>query len=304
MAPVVQGGAQFKYYNKNTRTTILGTSPDYLTVRRYDVEKGRAFTDHETKRMAHVTILGPVTVENLFGRSDPLGEIVKISGTNFKVIGVLKAKGDQGYYNPDDQAIMPYSTAMKQVLGVSTLREIDFEAEQNANIDQVQKDISVVLRQRHRLRAEAPDDFEIRTQAQILDTVSSVTRTFTILLASVAGISLFVGGIGIMNIMLVTVTERTREIGIRKAIGAKNRDILAQFLLESVVMSCLGGAMGAGLGIGVAMAIQRFAQFATLVQASSILLAFSFSAAVGIFFGLYPARRAALLNPIEALRYE
>ncbi|MCX7015215.1 MAG: ABC transporter permease [Candidatus Sumerlaeota bacterium] len=304
MAPVVQGGAQFKYYNKNTRSTIQGTSPDYLAIRRYEIDKGRAFTDHETKRMAHVAILGPVTVENLFGRSEPLGETIKISGINFKVIGVTKSKGDQGFYNPDDQALIPFTTAMKQLLGVTTVREIDYEAETGADIDKVLKDISAVLRPRHRLRADTPDDFEIRTQAQFIDSVSSVTRTFTILLASVAGISLFVGGIGIMNIMLVTVTERTREIGIRKAIGAKNRDILSQFLLESVVMSCLGGAIGVGLGIGVAQAIQRFAEFATLVQVSSILLAFSFSAAVGIFFGLYPARRAALLNPIEALRYE
>jgi len=304
MSPVIEGAGQFKYFNRNCRTTILGASVEYFPIRRLEIAKGRVFTEREIKRMAHVAILGPTTVENLFGRSDPINETIKISGINFKVIGVTMAKGEQGRSNPDDQAVIPYTTAMKQVFGMRTVREFNLEAEDNADTVKIQAAITALLRQRHRLRAEEADDFEIRTQAEIINTISSVSRTFTILLGSVAGISLVVGGIGIMNIMLVTVTERTREIGIRKAIGAKNKDILRQFLLESLVMSCLGGLMGVGTGIGATEAIQRLLQFATLTELSSILLAFSFSAGVGIFFGFYPARRAALMDPIEALRYE
>ncbi|MCX7011383.1 MAG: ABC transporter permease [Candidatus Sumerlaeota bacterium] len=304
MSPVIEGAGQFKYYNKNCRSTVLGVSNDYFPIRRLEIERGRAFTRREIERMGHVAILGPTTVANLFGRSDPIGETVKISGINFKVIGVTKEKGVQGRSNPDDQAVIPYTTAMKQVLGVGTVREINLEADAKADMDKIKESVTALLRQRHRLRETEVDDFELTTQAEIIETVASVSRTFTILLGSTAGISLLVGGIGIMNIMLVTVTERTREIGIRKAIGAKNRDILAQFLLESVVMSCLGGLIGIGLGIGLADLIQRLMQFSTLTQASSVLLAFSFSAGVGVFFGFYPARRAALLNPIEALRFE
>jgi len=304
IAPVVRGSGQFKYYNNNSQSVILGTSITYFPIRNFDVERGRAFTESEVERSARVAVLGATTVENLFENSDPLEETVKIKGINFKVIGVLRAKGDQGWFNPDDQAIIPYTTAMKQLLGVDYLREIDLQAVEGADHAQVQTEASQVLRRRHRIKSEAEDDFHIRNLAEMAQAASDVTQTFTILLGAVAGISLLVGGIGIMNIMLVTVTERTREIGIRKAIGAKDRDILTQFLLEAIVMSGLGGLLGVLAGVGGAEAIANLSQFGTVINASSIVLALSVSTAVGIFFGFYPARRAALLDPIEALRYE
>jgi len=251
-----------------------------------------------------VAVLGPTTANDLFGDASPLGETVKIKGINFTVVGVLKAKGDQGWSNPDDQAILPLSTAMKQLLGLTYLNEIDIQADEGADLTRVQEDATAVIRRRHRTAAGTPEDFNVRNQAEILETASSVSQTFTVLLGGIASISLLVGGIGIMNIMLVTVTERTREIGIRKAIGAKDRDILRQFLVEAILMSGLGGLLGVGAGVGVAGIIARFSQFTTAVEPSSIILALSFSAAVGIFFGYYPAWRAAMLNPIEALRYE
>jgi putative ABC transport system permease protein len=304
LSPVVQGSAQIKYYNKNTRCAIIGASMTYLSIRNFEVEKGRSFTEREAEHMARVAVIGSATKEDLFGSNDAVGEAIKINGINFRVVGVLKSKGDQGWFNPDDQAIVPYTTLMKQVLGVTSLREIDLQAYPDTDLKALQEDAKTVLRRQHRLLPETPDDFEIRNQADMLDMASSVTRTFTILLGSVAGISLLVGGIGIMNIMLVTVTERTREIGIRKAIGAKNRDILSQFLLEALIMSGLGGLIGVGVGVGIATAIARFTQFTTVTRPFNVLLALSFAAAVGVFFGFYPARRAAQLDPIDALRYE
>jgi putative ABC transport system permease protein len=304
LSPVVRGNAQVKYFNKNSRVSVYGTSITYLPIRNFDIERGRSFTEPEVDRMARVAILGPVTVQDLFGTDDPLNETVKINNINFRVVGVLKAKGDQGWFNPDDQIIVPYTTAMKELFGLDHLNEIDIKANDTADLSQVQQATTTVLRKRHRLQTQAPDDFEIRNQADMITMVTNVNRTFTILLGSIASISLFVGGIGIMNIMLVTVTERTREIGVRKAIGAKERDILLQFLLEALTMSAVGGLLGVALGVGTASIIAAATQFSTLVQLPSVLLALSFSAAVGIFFGYYPARRAALLDPIESLRYE
>ena len=304
MSPLFEASGQFKYLNKNLSATFLGVSSDFFPIRRLEIEKGHAFTERDIKRLAHVVVLGPAMAENLFGRSDPIGETVKLNGVNLKVIGVTKSKGLPGDHNPDDQASIPYSTAMKQFLGVRTVHEANLEAEDGTNSDQLRQAITALLRQRHRLRPEQADDFELRFQTQIILTATSVSRTFTILLGSVAGISLLVGGIGIMNIMLVTVTERTREIGIRKAIGAKNRAILAQFLIEALLMSSLGGLIGVAVGVGSAHVIQRLAQYVTIIEIPSVLLAFSFSAGVGVFFGFYPARRAAMLDPIEALRYE
>jgi len=304
IAPVVQGNAQVKYYNQNTRIAVMGSSPTYFTARNFDIGRGRSFTEGEVDSMMRVAVLGPTTVENLFQDEDPLGQTIKVNGINFQVVGVTKSKGDQGWFNPDDQAIVPYTTAMKQLFGLNYLREIDIQAVDGANLTKVQEDITSLLRQRHRLQPEAQDDFNIRNQAEIVATATNVTQTFTFLLGGIASISLLVGGIGIMNIMLVTVTERTREIGIRKAIGAKNRDIMLQFLIEAIVLSALGGLIGIALGVGGASMIAKLSQFKTFVQLPSVLLALSFAAAVGIFFGYYPARRAALLDPIEALRYE
>jgi len=251
-----------------------------------------------------VAVLGPVTVDNLFGKRDPIGQTIKLKGINFKVLGVLKSKGDQGYANPDDQAIIPYTTAMKQVLGLQNLREIDLQGNPDGDINQLQEKATVLLEKLHRIQSGIPDDFNIRNQAEIIQTASNFTQVFTILLGGIASISLLVGGIGIMNIMLVTVTERTREIGVRKAIGAQNRDILLQFLLESALLSCTGGLIGVILGIGSALLIGRFSTFPAIIQWPSVMIAFGFSALIGIFFGFYPASRAANLDPIVALRYE
>jgi putative ABC transport system permease protein len=304
VAPVVGGSAQIKAMNKNVRTSITGSSITYFDIRDFKVQAGRPFTEAEVNANARVTLLGPVTVENLFGNQDPIGQTVKLKGINFKVIGVLQSKGDQGWANPDDQAIIPYTTAMKQVLGLEYLREIDLQIDPNADINQAQEAASSILQKMHRLQPDEPEDFNIRNQAEIIQTASNFTRIFTVLLGGIASISLLVGGIGIMNIMLVTVTERTREIGVRKAIGARNRDILLQFLLESTLLSCTGGLIGVLLGILAAVLIGKFSPIPAEIQLPSILLAFSFAAGVGIFFGFYPASRAASLNPIDALRFE
>ncbi len=304
VAPVVRGSNQIKYFSKNTRSNVIGSSITYFPVRNFEIEKGRSFTEGEVKRMARVAVIGPITAENLFEEANPVGEMIKIKGINFRIVGITKAKGSRGRHNPDDQVTIPYTTAMKQLLGLDYLHEIDIQAADHVALHKVQEATMSILRKQHRLVEDAPDDFHIHNQAEIVETASEVSRTFTILLGSIAGISLLVGGIGIMNIMLVTVTERTREIGVRKAIGAKNRDVLLQFLIEAIVLSGLGGIIGVALGIGAAQMIAKWTQFLTVTKLSSILLAISFSAAVGIFFGYYPARRAALLDPIEALRYE
>ncbi len=305
VAPVVSGNAQAKYFNKNTRTSVLGTSITYFPARNFEIDKGRIFTEGEAERSARVAVIGSSTATDLFGEgNDPIGEIIKVKGLTFRVIGVMKSKGDQGWFNPDDQIIIPYTTAMRQLLGVDYLREINIHVSEKANLDDVQAKVTKLLKRRHRTPEGMPEDFSIRNQAEFIATATSVSRTFTILLGAVAGISLFVGGIGIMNIMLVTVTERTREIGIRKAIGAKRRDVLRQFLFESIVMSGLGGMLGVAAGIGAAKIIGKVTQFSTFIELWSILMALGFAVAVGVFFGWYPARRAAVLDPIEALRYE
>ncbi len=304
IAPVVNGNAQVKYLGHNSRTSVLGTAVTYLPIRDFQVERGESFNDADVDRMARVALIGPVTAENLFGAQDPLDQQIKLNGINFRVIGVLKSKGDQGWFNPDDQVLVPYSTAMKQIFGLEYLREIDVSAAEGTNLTDLQNRLTELLRKRHRLQPGMPDDVNIRNQADLLDQAEGASRTFTVLLGGIAGISLLVGGIGIMNIMLVTVTERTREIGIRKAIGAKDRDILRQFLLEALIMSGLGGMMGVLMGIGGARLLPMFTEFTTVVQTSSILLSLGFSAGVGVFFGYYPALRASRLDPIEALRYE
>ncbi|HUT01114.1 MAG TPA: ABC transporter permease [Phycisphaerae bacterium] len=304
VAPVVNGRAQAKYANRNQPIRVMGTSTTYLPIRDFQIDKGRAFTEAEVDRMARVAVIGPVTAENLFGVSDPLDQVIKIKGVNFTVIGVTRAKGDQGWFNPDDQAVIPYTTAMKQMLGLDYLNEIDVQAYDYADLSAVQERITALLRKAHRIQPGVENDFNVRNQADFIQMASEVTSTFTFLLGGVASISLLVGGIGIMNIMLVTVTERTREIGIRKAIGARERSILTQFLLETLILSGLGGLIGMAVGVGAAQLIPMFSPFSTSVDPFSIVLALSFSAAVGVFFGYYPARRAAALAPVDALRYE
>ncbi len=310
VSPVVSASLQLKYFNKNAQTATYGVAPTYLEIRNFEIDHGRMFTDLDVERMARVVVIGPVTAENLFGNDEPVGETIKIRGINFTVIGVLASKGDQGWANPDDQALIPYSVAMKQILGVDRLREIDvLTADLPGGNKAVVDGISDLLRRRHRLTADQENDFNVHDQAEMISMATSFGTTMSILLGSLGGISLLVGGIGIMNIMLVTVAERTREIGLRKAIGARERDILNQFLFESVLVSGCGGVLGVLLGVGVAMLIPVLArmsgaEFSTLIQLNSIVIALGVSVAVGVFFGYYPARRAAKLDPIEALRYE
>lgn len=304
ISPVVSGNVQMKYFNRNVRTNLTGASITYFAIRNFEIDKGRAFSEGEVSQRARVAILGPLTAENLFGSEDPLEKTIKVKGINFKVIGILKSKGDQGWFNPDDQAIIPYTTAMKQVLGLDYLREIDIQTFEGSDLNEAQEEISVQMRRSHRLTEGAPDNFNIRNQAESLETASSFSRTFSVLLGSIASISLLVGGIGIMNIMLVTVTERTKEIGIRKAIGAKNKDILSQFLIEAVLLSGIGGLIGVLFGVSLALIIDKVSEFKTIIEPFSILLSLVFASSVGIFFGYYPAQRAAKLNPIEALRFE
>ena len=304
VAPVVSGGAQLKYYSRNTYCSVMGVSVTYFPMRGFSVERGRAFTEQEVNSCARVAVIGPVTAEKLFGAVDPIGETVKLKGLNFRVCGVLKAKGDQGWFNPDDQALIPYTTAMKHVFGQERLREIDIQGRRGAELSKVQEEVASLLRRRHRRAEGSEDAFEIRNQAEMIEMLSSVTRTFTLLLGGIAAISLLVGGIGIMNVMLVTVTERTREIGVRKAIGAKRRDVLGQFIVEAVLLSGAGGVAGLALGLGLAWGMSRLFDFAVAVRPQDVALALAFSAGVGVFFGWYPARRAAALDPIVALRYE
>jgi putative ABC transport system permease protein len=304
LSPVVSGRAQVKYSNQNSNITVMGVAPTYFEIRGYEVQKGRIFGKGEVNGRARVAALGPTTVENLFGANDPIGMTVRLKGVNFRVIAVLKSKGDQGWFNPADQALIPYTTAMSRLFGQSHLSEIDVQAAEAAGVDGVIAGIERVLRRRHGIKEGEDSDFSVRSQAEILERVSDVTGTFTLLLSGIAAISLLVGGIGIMNIMYVTVAERTREIGIRKAIGARNRDILRQFLFEAVLLSVLGGLAGAVFGATLALTLGRLLSMTAVVKPAHVLLALSFSAGVGTFFGYYPARRAAMLNPIDALRYE
>ncbi|WP_373531630.1 ABC transporter permease [Vampirovibrio sp.] len=304
IAPVVSGSVQIKYFSQNVRSTMTGTAITYFQIRNFEVEKGRSFTESETEAHARVAVIGPLTAENLFGQSDPLEKTIKLNGVNFKVVGILKSKGDQGWFNPDDQVLIPYTTAMAQVLGVEFLREIDLQITPGQDINAAQEQATQILRQNHRTQPGEEDSFNIRNQAETIETASNFSRIFTILLGGIASISLLVGGIGIMNIMLVTVTERTREIGVRKAIGAKKQDILLQFLMESILLSCTGGFIGVLVGVVLALVIGQFTQFPAIIEPLSVILAFSFAGGVGVFFGFYPAQKAASLNPIEALRYE
>jgi putative ABC transport system permease protein len=303
VAPGVQGSVQLKYLNKNTRTTVYGTAITYFAIRNMEIDRGRAFSEGEVDRTARVAVIGPTAAKNVFGENDPLNEMVKVNGINFTIIGITKAKGD-GWGSTDDRIIIPYTTAMQQIFGIDYLRGIDVQADAEAALDKVQADVRALLRKLHRLQPDADDDFEIHNMAEIRDNANQVTSTFKYLLGGIAAISLLVGGIGIMNIMLVTVTERTREIGVRKAIGATEGNILTQFLVESVIISGLGGLIGLGLGVGISKMIPKFTPMATLVDWSSAILAIAVAGSIGIFFGFYPAWRAARLDPIEALRYE
>ncbi len=289
----------------NTNTQVIGTTPAYLNVRNIAVDQGSFFTDQDVTSMAKVVVIGPTARDDLFGQgSDAIGKTLRINNISFLVIGITQSKGGTGFANPDDAVYVPLTTAQHFLAGVTYVSTISVSAVDQQSMSTVQQAITTLLLQRHNISNPQSADFSILNQNDIVSTASSVTGTFTALLASVAAISLVVGGIGIMNMMLTTVTERTREIGLRKAIGAERNDISNQFLMEAVALTFSGGILGIILGWIVTLLVEKFASIHSQITLSSVLMAFGVSAAIGVVFGYYPARRASGLNPIEALRYE
>ena len=305
VSPEVRSGAQIAAGENNWSTSVMGEDVDYLTIRVWDIAEGAMFTEADVRSAAKVCVLGKTTADKLFLGESPVGQNIRIKNVPVKVLGVLKAKGvSMMGSDQDDTVIVPYTTGMKRFAGVTMLRSINVSAASADQLADVQNAIADLLRQRHRIQPGRDDDFILRNQKEIAEAQTATTDVMTALLAGVATISLLVGGIGIMNIMLVSVTERTREIGIRMAVGARGHDILLQFLIEAVTLSSIGGVLGIALGIGGAKMLTLIKHWPTLVSTNSIIIAFVFSAAVGIFFGFYPARKASQLDPIEALRYE
>jgi putative ABC transport system permease protein len=305
--PEMSRSLQVTWQNKNTNVQVVGTTSNYPEVRKYELASGRMFTSQEDQAMQRVAVLGPAVATNMGLQSSDalLDENIRIRGVQFRVIGILKSKGQTGFgMNPDEQILIPINTARFRVIGTDRLRSIGVLAQSEERIPDAMASIQKVLRREHRLTAGRPDDFQMRSQADFLNTLGETTQVFTYLLSGIAAVSLLVGGIGIMNIMLVSVTERTREIGIRKALGATRSAILLQFLIEAVVLCCLGGIIGIVVGSGGATLLSNLFQWNTKISPAAIGLAFAFSAAVGLIFGVWPARRAATLDPIVALRYE
>jgi putative ABC transport system permease protein len=308
VSPSVSARAQTIYGNKNWNTSIAGTGDRYPEVRNWDVESGSYFDESMVKAAAKVCVLGADVKTNLFEDEDPIGKVIRVKKIPFKVLGVLKKRGESaGFGSRDDQICIPYTTAMRRLQGIDYIQSIDVRAVSSALMAQAQAQIEEVLRNRHRIAPGAEDDFNVGNMSEIAETAAQATQMMTVLLGSIASISLLVGGIGIMNIMLVSVTERIREIGLRMAVGAREVDILLQFLTEAIVLSLMGGLIGIAVGVGASKIIKKIKMFAsikTVVSVESVLLAFFFAAAIGIFFGFYPARKASRLDPIEALRYE
>jgi len=289
----------------NWRTSILGTTTEWLQVQNWTMSAGRFFNDDEQRAAAKVAVLGQTVAQNLFGSANPIGQTVIVKSVPFTVVGVLQSKGQSGFgRDQDDQIVVPVTSQQIRLSGIWWVNSIVMSAASTDTIDAVIKSASGVLRLRHHLAASQGDDFSLRNVANIQAAFQETSRIQSLLLAGIAAISLLVGGIGIMNIMLVSVTERVREIGIRMAVGAKGRDILSQFLIEAVTLACIGGAIGIAIGATASVLTSKFAGWQTLVSAQSVVLAFGFSALVGVVFGFYPAQRAAQLNPIEALRHE
>jgi len=309
VAPFLTGSAQVVYGNQNWSTAVVGTTPSMFFIRDWNFTAGRSFTEQDVKNMAKVCVLGQTVVENLFGKTDPVGKIVRIKSAPFTVIGVLEKKGQTPTgQDQDDTVFVPVTVAQKMLFGTTGIpgmvKMIMIKAKSADDLPIAEQQVNDLLRQRHRIGPKQDPDFTVRNLTKILETARESVRVMSLLLGVIASISLVVGGIGIMNIMLVSVTERTREIGIRMAVGAKTWDIRLQFLMESLILSLVGGALGIILGIMVSKAISTMAGWPTVISPFGILLAFGFSGFVGIFFGFYPAYKASMLNPIEALRYE
>jgi len=305
VAPGVRTVAQVVYGNLNWSTSVQGTTPEFVFVRQWPVANGVFITDSDVRGAAKVCVLGSNVAQQLFADADPVGQTVRIKDIPFRVVGVLIPKGGQGFGgNQDDVVIVPISTAQRKLMAITYVQSIAVSAVSEKEVDDASSQITDLLRQRHRIRPDADADFFLFTQQEIASSAEATSKVMTLLLASIAAVSLLVGGIGIMNIMLVSVTERTREIGIRRAIGARRQDILLQFLVESAFLALAGGALGVGLGMGSAVLITQFARWPTLIQPMAVALAFGFASVVGVFFGFYPAHRASRLDPVEALRYE
>ena len=305
VAPTVRTVAQVVWTDQNWSTQVQGTTPEFALIRQWPVSSGVFISDADLRGSAKVCVLGRKVVQQLYGSTDPVGTMIRIKNIPFRVIGVLSFKGGGGFGgDQDDVILMPLTTAQHRLLGITYVNSISVSAVSEAAVDDASQQITEALRQRHRIRQGADADFFIFTQKEIATAAESQSKVMTLLLASIAAVSLLVGGIGIMNIMLVSVTERTREIGIRRAIGAKRQDILLQFLVEAAALSLAGGALGVILGVATATLVTQFARWPTLIQPTAVMIAFLFASAVGLFFGFYPAQRASRLNPIEALRYE
>ena len=305
VSPIVRSGGQVIGGIGNWFTSVYGVSTDYFTVRNWELESGEFFTEKDIQAKRKVVLLGKTVVENLFPNESPVGKQVRIRNTPFTVVGVLTAKGQGGMGNDQDDLIMaPSTTVFSRLKGGQFIDMINASAASAEKMSDAQSEIETILRNAHRLEDGQDNDFTIRDQAEITETASTMAQTMTLLLASIAGVSLVVGGIGIMNIMLVSVTERTREIGIRMSVGARSRDVLAQFLLEAAVLSLAAGVVGILLAVAVSFALNELTSLTTSISMEIVAVAFVFSAAVGVFFGYYPARKAASLNPIDALRYE
>ena len=305
-SPSVNSSGQAIYGANNAPTTVYGISPDYMEIRRYEVEDGDRFSDQDVQTAAKVCVIGKTVVDNLFpGGENPVGRVIRFQKLPFRVVGVLKSKGYNSMgMDQDDLILAPYTTIQKKVLAITHLQGITCSALKEEYTDQAIDEISEILRRNHRLRETDDDDFTIRSMQELSTMLTSTTDIMTTLLAAVAGISLLVGGIGIMNIMYVSVTERTREIGLRMSIGAKGMDILAQFLIESILISVTGGLIGVLFGVGAALVVNVVAHFPIYIQPWSVLLSFVVCTVTGVFFGWYPAKKAAQLDPIEAIRYE
>ena len=305
VSPVVHSGGQIIGGGKNWFSEVNGVTPDYFTIRNWQVTSGEFFSDRDVTTNRRVALLGQTVVDQLFPDEDPVGQTIRIRNTPFVVVGVLKAKGTSGAGpDQDDVILAPATTVLYRLKGRQWIDMINASAVSTDRIDEAREEMRQILRESHRIAEGDEDDFTIRSQAEIAQAVTETTRTMTLLLASIAAVSLIVGGIGIMNIMLVSVTERTREVGIRLSVGARESDILVQFLIEAIVLSFSGGIIGVLLSAGVVAGLNRFTELAPTITPQIVVISLLFSAAVGVFFGFYPARKAAALNPIDALRYE
>ena len=308
VAPISMGNAQVVYGNTNWSTSIIGTTPSYLDIRVWELADGYVFSESDMRSATRVALVGKTVVDNIFGDTDPIGKTIRIKQNPFVVLGVLKRKGQSlDGRDQDDTIIMPLTTAQRKILGnqfAGSVRQVMVQANTPELMPMVEQNINSLLKQRHSIREGADNDFNVRNLTAVANSAAETTRTMSLLLGAIASVSLLVGGIGIMNIMLVSVTERTREIGIRMAIGARERDILLQFLLEAIVISVIGCFIGLILGISGAVLVNIITQAAVVISGYSVMIAFAVAATVGIFFGYYPARKAARMNPIEALRFQ